>query len=763
MKFTVFRSVTHSQGRGFDLSVSNLWTNYFSKIHCRREKDGPLISLCTFRGHHRSIIDCGEYCGAVLDFDNQREVVGEDGKKKKIPVDNPDTPDLALTELAGTLFFFHSTFSTTSDCVKWRLIVPFAEPIPPSEYLAVYDEIVERLGNPAGLCPTGRELARCFYLPSCNRENQRIAFVRHSPGEIFKPQRLLIVEKGIEEAANGRFAPDPREGKDHSWLEQSAEEAPAPVKGAGGRNNSLKAQISAGLGKGKPIDVIVQEVLEYDREHHSPPLFEDKSEGYVPGQPEIGAWRLVSNIAFSHARNSGEQIRVTEQATAVEVPELLVDQIEEAHAKRKKRETSVETLCKSAPGIVGEIAEWITATAPKPQPVLSLGAALALVGVVKGHRFQTGTGLRTNLYLLGLGPSGCGKEHPSRAVGQLVKEAGLESIISGVPASDAGLLKAIEVNRGRALILWDEFGHALSSFTGFRSAPHEKKIVDTLLKLFSKANAVYNGKEYGNHHGKMARTDLVQPCLGIWGTTVPERLYEALTSSMVLDGFTPRFLVLEVTNPDVPLRPIAGGAPPAPLVARLVELNNQPTNITPRGGFDFDPHPAVLELSTGAREVLADCEADFDRRKVAARGDRGVDSIWSRGAEHVAKVALTVAAGAVIEQREMEWSAKLVTACLNLAVSMTEERITDNEAERRLNRLHRIIILAGKHGMTTTELARQTAWAIHDRKRLLDELEQSEKIVRMVFKGTTRPTVRYFDNFLQRAGELGISQGDLIA
>jgi hypothetical protein len=742
-----------------DLSIANLWTNYFSKLHCRRDKDGPLISLCTFENNYRNATNCREYSGAIIDFDNQREAVGDDGKKIKIPVENPDTPDIALNELAGTLFFYHSTFSTARGCPKWRLIVPFAEPVPAAEYFFAYDDLLERLGNPAGVDKTGREIARAFYLPSCNLTNHRISFVRQEAGQLYRPEKKVAAPSecfgGVTFTNEYGEAVSPITVAEPSVIVRSGDTV--------GRNNMLRAQVSAAVGKGKPLELIVEEVLQYDRENHNPPLFEDPSENFVPGQPEIGAWRFVSNIAFSHARNSGQKVEVTLKPEPEEVLNLLKPHVEEAQKKKRKKEASLLHLVKTCPGLVGEIAEWITSTAPRPQPELALGAALALVGAVKGHRVQTETGLRTNLYLLGLAESGSGKEHPSRAIGQLMKEAGLESIIAGVPASDSGLLKALEVNRGRALLPWDEFGHALSSFTGYRSAPHEKKIVDTLLKLFSKANATYHGKEYGNHHGKMGRTDLNQPCLCIWGTTVPERLFEALTSSMVLDGFTPRFLVLEVTDPDVPLRRPTGGPPPENILEQLRAINSMVTNPNPRGDIDFDIRPAVVEMTDAARETFLEAEKEFERRKIAARGDRGIDSIWSRGAEHVAKVGLTVASGPVIQHRDMEWAARFVSACLSLAVSMTEERISDNEAERRLNRIHRVIIQAGSRGISATELARQTAWAIHDRKKLLEELEQSEKVVRMVFKGSTRHTVKYFDNFLQRVTELGIDQKDVIS
>src|SRR4051794_5291572 len=38
------------------------------------------------------------------------------------------------------------------------------------------------------------------------------------------------------------------------------------------------------------------------------------------------------------------------------------------------------------PGLVGELIEWIVASAPKPSRVLALGAAVTLVGTIIGRR-----------------------------------------------------------------------------------------------------------------------------------------------------------------------------------------------------------------------------------------------------------------------------------------------------------------------------------------------------------------------------------------
>ena len=50
--------------------------------------------------------------------------------------------------------------------------------------------------------------------------------------------------------------------------------------------------------------------------------------------------------------------------------------------------TDVAALVTTAPGLLGQITRWMTASAVSPQPLLSLGAALCVLGTAMGRRYR---------------------------------------------------------------------------------------------------------------------------------------------------------------------------------------------------------------------------------------------------------------------------------------------------------------------------------------------------------------------------------------
>ena len=82
------------------------------------------------------------------------------------------------------------------------------------------------------------------------------------------------------------------------------------------------------------------------------------------------------------------------------------------------------------PGLMGEIAKFIHAAAPRPVPEIALAGAIGLMAGICGRAFNvSGTGL--NQYILLLAPTGTGKEAAATGINSLMK-----SIRSEVPASE---------------------------------------------------------------------------------------------------------------------------------------------------------------------------------------------------------------------------------------------------------------------------------------------------------------------------------------
>src|SRR5262249_18800726 len=72
----------------------------------------------------------------------------------------------------------------------------------------------------------------------------------------------------------------------------------------------------------------------------------------------------------------------------------------------------LEPYTHDVPGVVGEMIEWIVATARRPNRVLALAATIPLVGTLIGRRVAGPTRSATHLYAVAVAPTGAGKQHP---------------------------------------------------------------------------------------------------------------------------------------------------------------------------------------------------------------------------------------------------------------------------------------------------------------------------------------------------------------
>src|SRR5262249_27303408 len=89
----------------------------------------------------------------------------------------------------------------------------------------------------------------------------------------------------------------------------------------------------------------------------------------------------------------------------------------------------LDPYTRDVPGVVGEVIEWILATARRPNRVLALAAAIPLVGTLIGRRVARPTMSATHLYTIAVAPTGAGKQHPINCISELLIAAGASNHI----------------------------------------------------------------------------------------------------------------------------------------------------------------------------------------------------------------------------------------------------------------------------------------------------------------------------------------------
>lgn len=327
-------------------------------------------------------------------------------------------------------------------------------------------------------------------------------------------------------------------------------------------------------------------------------------------------------------------------------------------------------------GLVGMIADWITETAQRPQPDLSLAAALTFVGMLKGHRVQGTTSLRTNLLCLSFAPSVAGKDHPQKSIIKLIMACGLQKHLMGDPTSGGGFLTGINKSSGVSIWIPDEIGRMISNINLKNSGGYQREIIDYIMKSFSSASSVLKGKQYVNEKNN-PQIDVLQPHFCCLGSTVVEKMQEACKSSDVIDGFLNRWVVFKTDkrpnfnkererNLDVPQNILD-------IVLQYLEKNkiqrdNYGQPIVPMVRFT----PEAFDLFDNYREKI---------EKIIDKSNNVIGALYGRACEHVEKIAITICDNEDILCSDVRAAIQIVDKSIENILEFAGS-IADNETER---------------------------------------------------------------------------------
>lgn len=415
------------------------------------------------------------------------------------------------------------------------------------------------------------------------------------------------------------------------------------------------------------------------------------------------------------------------------------------------------------PGLVGDIAAWLTTTARNPSPILNLGAALAFVGALAGRRYAGPTNLRTNVYIVGLADSGFGKEHPRAATKTLANKAGVLAKFFGgeAIASSSALRNRVKANPTLVYMI-DEFGGFLRKITNPRAGNHEKEIGDDLLKFTGSAGSIFMGADYAANLAE----PIHNPNVCIYGTSTPETFWKALGSGSIADGFLPRFIVLDAgpERPEPRDPSMSADTPPRSLIEKIQGfVTYRSTSQGNLNAMTADGKTACVAIPITWR---GDAKRIYDRFvdemfQAMDKADTSLQPIYARVAENAMRLAGIVAAGACpenpgIDDAIMQWATDVAYTSANMLMSQAEERVADNEKQAEYKRVRAIVAKAKGRGVTRNDVARVLK-GVMDRRRMTDIIEQlveaGEVFEAAVVAGNGRVTNRLFSSeFLPKNG-----------
>lgn len=209
--------------------------------------------------------------------------------------------------------------------------------------------------------------------------------------------------------------------------------------------------------------------------------------------------------------------------------------------------TSVYTV---PPGLVGEIAQFIYAAAPRPVPEIALAGALGLMSGIVGRSYNiSGTGL--NQYVLLLAPTGTGKEAIASGIdklmGAVVKlvPSAVDFIGPGEIASSQAAIKYMSRGSTSFVSIVGEFGIYLQQMASTNAPPHLMGLRRFLLDAYNKSGegkvlrpSIYSDKDKNTG-------SIIAPAFSLMGESTPEKFYEGLHEGLISEGLLPRFTMIE--------------------------------------------------------------------------------------------------------------------------------------------------------------------------------------------------------------------------
>jgi hypothetical protein len=188
-----------------------------------------------------------------------------------------------------------------------------------------------------------------------------------------------------------------------------------------------------------------------------------------------------------------------------------------------------------APGLVGEITDYIVANARPPNRVLALAAALIVVRTLVGRRCMGPTGSATHLYVTAVAPASGGREWLRKAIPMLLEAAGAGSHVHLGNITSQRQLDEILVKMPLGVVIIDEFASFLSRV--------EQGLVGQLNSLWSRSFEPFDTMITEEALG----TKIYSPAISLFGTATGTNFWPALQGT-VSNGLFSRILVFEDTT-----------------------------------------------------------------------------------------------------------------------------------------------------------------------------------------------------------------------
>lgn len=345
------------------------------------------------------------------------------------------------------------------------------------------------------------------------------------------------------------------------------------------------------------------------------------------------------------------------------------------------------------PGFVGTIARFVYANSYLPIKEVSIVAALGLMAGLAGkawHIPQSGL----NLYIVLVARSAIGKEAMHSGIATIVSSCQSKYPFFGnfidftEYASGPALVKACLSNPCFVNVS-GEWGRRLKRLaTDEREGPLQT-LRTQMTNLYQKSGpqSIAGGLGYSNAEASVASVAGV--AYSLIGESTPGTFYEALTPSMMEDGFLSRFLIIGYDGDRPERNPSMLEAPDDALRDALIAIATQATDMIGR----------QTSMPVGRTEEAANIMAAFDSEAhamITKTDDESRRQMWNRASLKALRVAALLAVGdhylsPCITKAHIEWAISLIRQDITMMSKRLESGDIGSDDKARERKLVAVI------------------------------------------------------------------------
>jgi bifunctional DNA primase/polymerase-like protein len=523
---------------------------------------------------------------------------------------------------------------------------------------------------------------------------------------------------------------------------------PPAVSGHGGHSQTYAAATAMVHGFMLESEVALNLLLERYNPRCDPPWSEKELRHKVEEAATKTHDRPLGWLRDAGAR-ANEDVDLSAIVASTSVPHAVKSRAE-APVLLPKKPDALPPEAFRVPGFIGEVMDHCLATAPYPNHTMAFCGALALQAYLAGRVVRDQADNRTNIYLLGLAHSSAGKDWPRKINSRVLLKVGLTSSLADQFASGEGIQDALYTNPCM-LFQTDEIDALLQSIKRSRD-PRYESIMATLLTMYSASNSVYPLRRKANNPDPGF---IIQPCLVLFGTAIPNHYYSALSERMLTNGFFARMIVLE-SGPRAAGQEVKAFDPPERILESAswwADLRSGPIMLT-----DLSPAPRTVEQTANAKRLLIDLrkESEFAYARAESKSDAVATTVWGRVSENVRKLALLYAVSENHKNPEIgaegvQWASELIMHQTNRMLFMADGFAAESEFDELALRLLRKLRDAAGGTLPHSVLLKRMKM---DHKRfhdLMDTLKERGDVIEILVKTRGRDARHY--KLIEKEGE----------